>query len=374
MFVAGDCSDNAKRRIRSRAVSADIPLIEVEHGKDKLGAALGKTSCSTVAITDAGLALLALEHIDTKGEHEEIKRKLKTIKEGSPQRQAVAADSIITTLTTVGRAISREKSASIPGHANYGGAFLVSSLFKYRVHEVAKDFGLTSMRYRRSVRICHGTQNHMQVLTDDELNLIFDYMTLNNQVESIESVFSSMQAAKDAIPTERSEEATAPAAEPEKAAQSPDAPKMADTPARAAGDRAAATAPALKEAAAKKSPEKHRKQHPNMPVKAHLRRPFRSEPQQTNKGFMPQARSRIIDTRGSVDLSKYDEAIENQFPSAQASSRKQKIKKQSDIRSQSGDKPETARKNRKMRKLALERQKTTAQGFIPTRYPSANWQ
>jgi ribosomal protein L7Ae-like RNA K-turn-binding protein len=80
VFVAGDCSDNAKRRIRSRAVSADIPLIEVEHGKDELGAALGKTSCSTVAITDAGLALLALEHIDTKGEHEEIKRKLKTIK------------------------------------------------------------------------------------------------------------------------------------------------------------------------------------------------------------------------------------------------------------------------------------------------------
>jgi translation initiation factor IF-2 len=62
---------------------------------------------------------------------------------------------------------------------------------KYRVHEVAKDFALPSKEVA-SILTEHLTppKNHMQALTDEELNLVFDHVTLNNQIESIEVIFA----------------------------------------------------------------------------------------------------------------------------------------------------------------------------------------
>ena len=66
----------------------------------------------------------------------------------------------------------------------------MNTLFKYRVHEVAKDFGLTSKDISKILdEYATAPKNHMQALTNQELNLIFDYITLNNQVESIEKIF-----------------------------------------------------------------------------------------------------------------------------------------------------------------------------------------
>ena len=56
------------------------------------------------------------------------------------------------------------------------------SLVKYRVHEVAKDFGLTSKVVTDIMTEFLTTpKNHMQVLDADELNLIFDVITQRNQ-------------------------------------------------------------------------------------------------------------------------------------------------------------------------------------------------
>ena len=55
------------------------------------------------------------------------------------------------------------------------------SLVKYRVHEVAKDFGFTSKIVTDIMTEYLTTpKNHMQVLEADELNLIFDIVKLDD--------------------------------------------------------------------------------------------------------------------------------------------------------------------------------------------------
>ncbi len=64
------------------------------------------------------------------------------------------------------------------------------SLIKYRVHEVAKDFNLGSKDIS-SILTEYATtpKNHMQVLENPELDVIFEYMTQHNQVASLEEIF-----------------------------------------------------------------------------------------------------------------------------------------------------------------------------------------
>lgn len=63
-------------------------------------------------------------------------------------------------------------------------------MVKYRVHEVAKDFNVSTKAVSTILsEYAAAPKNHMQVLTDQELNVIFDYLTIHNQVESIEKVF-----------------------------------------------------------------------------------------------------------------------------------------------------------------------------------------
>ena len=64
---------------------------------------------------------------------------------------------------------------------------------KYRVHEVAKDFGLNSKEIVDILtEYAAAPKNHMQALEDRELSLIFECLTQRNQVESIESVFADV--------------------------------------------------------------------------------------------------------------------------------------------------------------------------------------
>ena len=88
---------------------------------------------------------------------------------------------------------------------------------KYRVHEVAKDFGLPTKTITEILtKYAETPKNHMQVLTDRELSLIFEYLTQHNQVSSIQAIFADtyQEAAKAArrLPQK---------AEPAKAAASP---------------------------------------------------------------------------------------------------------------------------------------------------------
>ena len=60
---------------------------------------------------------------------------------------------------------------------------------KYRVHEVAKDFNTTSKAISEILtQYAAAPKNHMQVLEDGELSVIFEYLTQHNQCESAEDL------------------------------------------------------------------------------------------------------------------------------------------------------------------------------------------
>ena len=62
---------------------------------------------------------------------------------------------------------------------------------KYRVHEVAKDFGIATKDITEILtKYAETPKNHMQVLEDRELSLIFEYLTQHNQIASIATVFA----------------------------------------------------------------------------------------------------------------------------------------------------------------------------------------
>lgn len=62
---------------------------------------------------------------------------------------------------------------------------------KYRVHEVAKDFGLPTKQITEILtQYAQTPKNHMQVLEDRELSLIFEYLTQHNRVSGIQVIFA----------------------------------------------------------------------------------------------------------------------------------------------------------------------------------------
>ena len=139
------------------------------------------------------------------------------------------------------------------------------SMMKYRVHEVAKDFNSTSKVISQILTDYATTpKNHMQVLENDELDLIFEYLTQHNQVGSIAEIFNT-PAQAEPKPSEKKP------AKDEKAAK----PTMPPA-------QSAASAPVKKE--------------------------------KENKPHVPRqvAEKRVIDTRGSaaVNMTKYDEKFD----------------------------------------------------------------
>ena len=143
------------------------------------------------------------------------------------------------------------------------------SMMKYRVHEVAKDFNSTSKEISQILTDYASTpKNHMQVLENDELDVIFEYLTQHNQVASLADIFN--------VAPKQETKAPAPAAkQPQKQdAKSKEAPAPAPTPAPAAAPK-----------------KKENKPHVPKPV----------------------AEKRVIDTRGSaaVNIDKYNEKFDN---------------------------------------------------------------
>ena len=61
---------------------------------------------------------------------------------------------------------------------------------KYRVHEVAKDFGVPTKTIMEILtKYASQPKNHMQVLTDRELSIIFDCLTQRHPVSDIQVIF-----------------------------------------------------------------------------------------------------------------------------------------------------------------------------------------
>ena len=84
------------------------------------------------------------------------------------------------------------------------------SFVKYRVKEVAADFGIAPKEVSEIIgKFGEKPKSYTQVLTDSELNVVFEHMTQKNQIQSIEQVFAVKPAAPKAEPAK----AEAPKAE-----------------------------------------------------------------------------------------------------------------------------------------------------------------
>ena len=87
-------------------------------------------------------------------------------------------------------------------------------MIKYRVHEVAKDFGVTSKDIIALLKEhLNVEKKHMTALNEEELNFIFEYYTQKNQVVNFNEYFAS----KDETKEESAEEK--PKSKPKKSAK-----------------------------------------------------------------------------------------------------------------------------------------------------------
>ena len=123
------------------------------------------------------------------------------------------------------------------------------SFVKYRIKEVAADFGMQPKDIAAIVeKYYEKPKSTAQVLEEQQLNLIFDLLTQQNQISSVEAVFAAAFAAKEAAEKKAAEEAAKKEAERKKAeAPKPDAAKPdAAKPAPGAQKPAAAAKPADK--------------------------------------------------------------------------------------------------------------------------------
>ena len=199
----------------------------------------------------------------------------------------------------------------------------MSNLNKTRISDVAKDFDVRN-KVVMQILSDHGDvpKSPAKVLEDDELNLIFNEITKMNEVGDIEAALDRTRiAVKEEAPAAAEEPAPAQAAEP--AAQAAEAQPAKEQPAEP-----------------KKEPPKPKK-------------PER----------------RYVDTRNSnVDMSKYDEHVDEMVPekAANAGSGKQKIKKAADKKPANFSQKRRMEEQEKMRRLQQEvRKKQPIKVSIP---------
>ena len=176
----------------------------------------------------------------------------------------------------------------------------MSTLIKYRVHEVAKDFKTTS-KVIGEILTEYATppKNHMQVLEENELDLIFEYLTQHNQVSSIEEIYNdagSKDKKAEAAP-DNSGKAQQAGGKVSPSAGQPDA---------KAGTRAGGKA--QQGSAASASGSKETAKEPQAGSKADAGQKKEHTPRK-----IPE--KRIIDTSGAtINIAKYDERLENLIP------------------------------------------------------------
>ena len=198
------------------------------------------------------------------------------------------------------------------------------SMIKYRVHEVAKDFNVTSKVISQILTdYIAPPKNHMQVLENHELDVIFEYMTQHNQAASLEDIFKVPEKPAATAKKEAAPEKTAAAPEKKPAQQS--------------------TAPAQPQQPAPQQPKAEKPNKPHTPRQV--------------------AEKRVIDTRGSaaVNFEKYNEKFEDMAGSKTGSGNmrlgtKEKIVSKSKQRQnqQSASSKRRQEERNRMQKLQLE--------------------
>ena len=215
---------------------------------------------------------------------------------------------------------------------------------KYKIHELAKDFNIKSNIITDFFKSRGDeTKKSQTVLTSDELDLIFDYLTQTNSVDSFDGYFA-MKKPEEPKTEETAKEETAPEksapAETEKAKPAKPAAekKVSDKTAKNV------SAEKLPEKASKapekgaKAPEKGAKQATAASAQNNDK-PFKKKENKNSDGSFIQSRTKgerkTVNTRNEdIELDKYNERYENVSGTAVSErvndgSRKQKIKQKS---------------------------------------------
>ena len=233
-------------------------------------------------------------------------------------------------------------------------------MIKYRVREVAKDFDVTS-KVITEILGKYGTapKSTMQVLTDGELNIIFDYLTFHNQIESLDEVFAgAKQKTPEPPPTppvqeaKEVKEAKEPKLQqPQAQGQQPPKPQQGQQGKKPQGQQ-----PQQGQAASKPQQPQAQSQQPQ--TQQGQKQPPQPQGERKDSSKVPQ--KRVIDTRGTtLNTAKYDERLDKFVPDklANAKQGKEKFANRKDKRQ-----PQTAASGAKrrqeqraqMQKLQLE--------------------
>ena len=278
---------------------------------------------------------------------------------------------------------------------------------KYKISELAKDFGLTSKDIIKIVAEKTGAEKKSGAALDEkEISLVFDTLTKQNEVKSFADYFATGAESRAAAKKAREEEKNKKLAEQmaileqlkaaaagqngEKAEKKPEPKKeevktasvkpngekkTAEKPAAAVSEKP--NKPEEKKPEVKKQPEPKKEEKKAAEKKVEEKKveekkhgysdpqPFVSQKKDKKPGEAPKrgpAEIRHVDTRTSnVNIDKYNEKYERIAPANTMRdnfSRKQKIKQKSqDYRRPQGVKRETEAD--KMRRLQLERIKKT---------------
>ncbi len=232
----------------------------------------------------------------------------------------------------------------------------MSGIIKYRIHEVAKDFGMQSKDIMTIMAQKGETpKNHMQVLTDAELNYLFDYITQHNQIESIEQVF---ETAKQEQPAPKE----TPAAVEEEQVQQENIQEAAASPEGAPppkAERAEQPAQTQDANAAHKKPAQQQNQQNQS-----------QKPGQQKTQEKPRVRERrVVDTRSTtVNTGRYDDHADSLVPQSANKYQpgKQRIKSGSQRKNQNYSNKRRQEEQDKIRRLQLEViKKTPLKVMIP---------
>lgn len=224
-------------------------------------------------------------------------------------------------------------------------------MIKYRLHEVSKDLNVPSKDIADLIKEHFGTtKKHMTALTEEELNVVFEYYTQNNQVENFDEYFAVRDKAIEVREQQKEEKKNSPKAE-----KSVEAPKAEQK----------TTEKPKKQAAAQKDNAKNPKQT-EKPVqkdkKANLK--TAAEP------IIEQERThgKIINTRAAqVDIERYNEKYDrmaNEKVRTENTVQKQKITQ----RSQQRGKPKSAKREteaERLKRIAAERKAKPITVSIP---------
>ena len=204
---------------------------------------------------------------------------------------------------------------------------------KYRVHEVAKDFGKSTKEITDVLTEYSKTpKNHMQVLEPLELNIVFDYITKKYPVENMEEVLTR-QASERKAPTTQVIRKEAP----KKAAKAEPKPKTESkkTEEKPAEKQRPQQNPNQKK---KRQPAKPHEPHQILHPQGKTEQPISTVTTDENKNQQQSKTKQIhrVDTRGggNVNLARYDERIDALVPEKadRMKQGKQKIKSKADAR------------------------------------------